>query len=442
MKNTLSIFALTFAAALCFGASALLAGDGAMSDPTGSPLVEWIFSQIPEEPLFGDNLCDADAPEGVWSMASDGEFGANEDKAIWTSEKIGSFDCTFEFKMSPHANAGFLFSCTDKDNWIPNTIEIQLLEDYGCQPDYHSCASFYGYQGPTKNASKKANQWNKMRIQRVGCWVKVWLNDELVNTINTAAWTDREKSPAGTDIEEKFHGHSLASAEPYGFIGLQGLHHGEPVRYRNAVIKKVKNFAPDTAKSGWGLLFGEDLSNADCDKNVWSIKDGMLISNKDDAIWSKDKYENFVLDFDFVCAPTANSGIVIKASDKANWIPNALEVQIEDTADKPCSFTSCGAIYGKTPVLYNSMNKADQWNHMSIACQGDWIFVILNGELVTLMDKGLYTDKVINADGSETKPWLRERAPADLENNGFIGIQGLHNGEAPAYYKNVKILGL
>ena len=281
-----------------------------------------------------------------------------------------------------------------------------------------------------------------MRVQRVGCWVKVWLNDELINTINTAAWTDREKSPAGTDIEEKFHGHSLASAEPYGFIGLQGLHHGEPVSYRNAVIKKVKNFAPDTAKSGWSLLFGEDLSNADCDKNVWSIKDGMLISNKDDAIWSKDKYENFVLDFDFVCAPTANSGIVIKASDKANWIPNALEVQIEDTADKPCSFTSCGAIYGKTPVLYNSMNKADQWNHMSIACQGDWIFVILNGELVTLMDKGLYTDKVINADGSETKPWLRERAPADLENNGWIGIQGLHNGEAPAFYKNVKILGL
>ena len=440
MKNTLSIFAL--AAFLALAAAPLFAGDGAMSNPTCSPLVDWIFSQIPEEPLFGDNLSDADFPEGIWSMDASGEFAATEDREIWTTEKIGSFDCSFEFKMSAGANAGFLISCTDKANWIPNTIEIQLLEDYGQAPDYHSCASFYGYQAPTKNASKKANEWNKMRVQRVGCWVKVWLNDELVNTINTAEWTDCRKSPAGTDIEEKFQGQSLASAEPYGFIGMQGLHHGEPVWYRNAVIKKVKNFAPDTALAGWDLLFGEDLSKADCDKNVWSVKDGMLISNKDDAIWSKDKFENFVLDFDFVCASTANSGIVIKASDKANWIPNALEVQIEDTPDRPCEFTSCGAIYGKTPVLYNTMNKADEWNHMTIACQGDWTFVILNGELVTLMDKGLYTDKVINPDGTETKPWLRERAPAELDNNGWIGIQGLHNGEAPAYYKNVKILGL
>ena len=63
-----------------------------------------------------------------------------------------------------------------------------------------------------------------------GRTISVFLNDQFVNFINTAEWTDNAKSPQGTDIEEKFHGRTLASFEPYGYIGFQGLHGNSPMK--------------------------------------------------------------------------------------------------------------------------------------------------------------------------------------------------------------------
>ncbi|MCF0233634.1 MAG: DUF1080 domain-containing protein, partial [Thermoguttaceae bacterium] len=162
-------------------------------------------------PLFGEKLENADFPEGVWSINDEGELVATKDAVIWTKEKYSSFYCSFEFNLSEHTNGGFLIQCSNKENWIPNTIEIQLLDDFGKDPDYHSCGSIYGFQAPSKNTTKKPGEWNKMDVMCMGRMITVVLNGEVINRINTAEWTDNAKSPAGTDIEEKFHGHSLAS---------------------------------------------------------------------------------------------------------------------------------------------------------------------------------------------------------------------------------------
>ena len=100
------------------------------------------------ESLFGDNLEKADFPEGVWYYNDDKELCANKDAVIWTKDKFSAFICEFEFNLSEHTNGGFLIQSSDKDNWIPNTIEIQLLDDFGKEPDYHTCGSIYGFQAP------------------------------------------------------------------------------------------------------------------------------------------------------------------------------------------------------------------------------------------------------------------------------------------------------
>src|ERR1039458_7767220 len=65
---------------------------------------------------------------------------------------------------------------------------------------------------------------------------------------------------------------------------------------------------PDS--KSWHDLFAPDLSNAVFPAGVWSWKDGELTpKDKDEAIWSKKDYENFILDLEFNLDPAANSGV-------------------------------------------------------------------------------------------------------------------------------------
>ena len=388
-------------------------------------------------PLFGDNLENGDFPEGVWYFDDEGCLCANKDAVIWTKEKYSSFVCSFEFNLSEHTNGGFLIQCSDKGNWIPNTIEIQLLDDFGQEPNYHTCGSFYGFQAPRVNATKKPGEWNRMVVMCFGRNISVILNDQFVNHINTAEWTDPAKSPAGTDIEEKFRGRALASFEPYGFIGFQGLHGNSPMKIRNATINPIKN--ADTSGEGWVSLFGDNLENAEFNPEVWSVDaDGVLRATKDEVIWAKEKYENFTLDFEFNVTEKANSGVVIQATDKDNWIPNSFEVQIFDSYGRDVDMSDCGAIYGRCAPEFNVCKPAGEWNRMTISCFGSMITVVLNDQLITVMDKRLWTEKDKNPDGTEPYSWLVNKAPAETENAGFVGFQGLHATQ-PVIYRNVKI---
>jgi len=115
-------------------------------------------------PLFGEKLENGDFPEGVWSFNDEGELVATKDAVIWTKEKYSSFVCEFEFNLSEHTNGGFLIQCSDKGNWIPNTIEIQLLDDAGQEPNYHSCGSFYGFKRRAKTLRKSRANGTKCAL--------------------------------------------------------------------------------------------------------------------------------------------------------------------------------------------------------------------------------------------------------------------------------------
>ncbi len=200
-----------------------------------------------------------------------------------------------------------------------------------------------------------------------------------------------------------------------------------------------KHAHPDT--SDWPSLFKDDLSNAVKPDGVWTAEDGVFTASEDQAIWSERDFDNFILDLEFKMGPGANSGVAIYCSDIDNWIPNSLEVQIQDDkADKwkdGAPNWRCGGIFGHLAPTKQAGKAAGEWNRYTITCKDSQVDVVLNGEHVASMDMRKYTSAKKNPDGSDVPPWLSKPA-AELPTKGRIGFQGKHAG-APIWFKNIKV---
>jgi hypothetical protein len=196
---------------------------------------------------------------------------------------------------------------------------------------------------------------------------------------------------------------------------------------------------PDT--KNWEDLFTADLSNADFPKGIWSVKDGEMTATDDKNIFTQKQYENFILDLEFKTADHTNSGVVVHCSDVKNWIPNSIEIQIQDDfkdrENKSPKNTQCGGVFGHIAPSKITVKAPGEWNRFTITCVGSMVYIMLNGESVCEMDMTKWTDAKKNPDGSDIPPWL-SKAVATLPLKGHIGFQGKHAG-APIFFRNLKI---
>jgi len=190
-------------------------------------------------------------------------------------------------------------------------------------------------------------------------------------------------------------------------------------------------------------LFTATLSNAEYNKSVWSVdREGVITASDDDAIWSTREYEKFELTLEFKNDVCTNSGVIIYCTNKRDWIPNSMEIQI---ADDHCPqwanvhpHSRCGAVYGHLgPSRLYLVKKPGEWNKMKITAKGKNIVVELNGTKICDMDMNLWTSGKINPDGSEIPSWL-PKPYAELPTKGYIGFQGKH-GDATIWFRNIKI---
>ena len=192
---------------------------------------------------------------------------------------------------------------------------------------------------------------------------------------------------------------------------------------------------------GWKNLFGNNLSKAIYDKSIWKDSSGVITASKDDAIWSFDEYDDFILDLDFQNADGTNSGVIVHATDIVEWIPNSVEIQIADDYSKQWSKAAptwqCAAIFGRKPATNKSLKPAGEWNHFTITCKGKMISIVLNGTLVNECNMDDFTSAKVNPDGSSVPSWLKNPM-STLALRGHIGLQGKHAG-ATIYFKNVKV---
>lgn len=191
--------------------------------------------------LLAPDLSNAIYPEGVWSM-EEGILTATEDINLWSSKVYRDFVLDLEFKTAEGTNSGVIIHASDIGNWIPNSIEIQIADDYAEQwassPATWQCAAIFGHLAASKKAVKQAGEWNRYTITVVGKTITVVLNGEPVTVMNRSNWTQKGVNPDGSEIPE-WLSTPLNDLPTYGHIGFQGKHAGAPVWFRNIRVKEL-----------------------------------------------------------------------------------------------------------------------------------------------------------------------------------------------------------
>ncbi|HKI90393.1 MAG TPA: DUF1080 domain-containing protein [Draconibacterium sp.] len=192
------------------------------------------------QPLFTKNLSNADFPRGVWSVTDDGELTATEDQCIWTKKDYDDFIVDLEFKTANGTNSGVIVYCSDTKDWIPNSVEIQIADDFSEEwskaDKTWQCAAIFGHLAASESRVKPPGQWNSMRIACKGQLIHVILNGALVTEMDMSKWTSATKNPDGSDIPS-WLSTPFAQLPTKGKIGFQGKHAGAPIWFRNIKIK-------------------------------------------------------------------------------------------------------------------------------------------------------------------------------------------------------------
>ncbi|NWK54843.1 DUF1080 domain-containing protein [Verrucomicrobiaceae bacterium N1E253] len=139
---------------------------------------------------------------------------------LWLRQSYADFICRFEYLHPKGGNSGFYFRVKDKNNPVETGIEIQILDSFGKKGKltHHDCGGVIFTQGPAKNMSKPANQWNQMTVRCVKSHLQVWLNGEKIQDLQLDK-TELNNRPLN------------------GHIGFQD--HGLPMQLRNISIQEV-----------------------------------------------------------------------------------------------------------------------------------------------------------------------------------------------------------
>ena len=190
--------------------------------------------------LFTLDLSNAVFSEGIWTFEN-GILTASEDQAIWTKKEYKNFIIDLEFKTDEGTNSGVIVYCNNIENWIPNSVEIQIADDFAEQwansPKTWQCGAIFGHLAAKKSMVRKPGEWNRFTITCKKNKIYVMLNGELVTEMNMNLWTSAEKNPDGSEIPS-WLSTPFSELPTHGYIGFQGKHAGAPIYFRNIKIKE------------------------------------------------------------------------------------------------------------------------------------------------------------------------------------------------------------
>jgi len=213
------------------------------------------------------------------------------------------------------------------------------------------------------------------------------------------------------------------------------------------VLLAVSGCAGTSGANGFDTLFnGRNLDGwlTVGDDSAWTAKDGILTVKRADMdgkehnfdyLWTKDKYDDFILDLEFKVVEGTNSGIFFRTSDLKDPVDTGIEVQIcnsygRNTLSKQ---GTAGAIYDCLEPAKNTIKKPGEWNHCILTCKGSRVNVVLNGEQIIDMDLNEWTTAEKNPDDTDNK---FGRALKDFARVGHIGLQ---DHGRPVSYRNVRV---
>lgn len=152
-------------------------------------------------------------------------------------QQFDDFILQAEVKFSPQANSGIFFRIADPQDEVQTAIEIQVLDSYGKETiGTHDFGAVYDIQAPSKNAARRAGEWNDVTITAHGPHIQVELNGQRIVHLDLSQWTQPGLNPDGT--KNKFK-RAYREMVHKGYIGLQD--HGNPVWYRNIKVQPLSH---------------------------------------------------------------------------------------------------------------------------------------------------------------------------------------------------------
>lgn len=149
-----------------------------------------------------------------------------------------NFKLALNFKISPRCNSGVFvrtFPLTPRAGKDVGFNGIEVAIDDTTTAGLHDTGAIYDLVRPSKNAMKRAGEWNHLLITCNRNLISVEVNGTAVSHMDLDQWTVANQRPDGTqhkfDVAYKDHPRQ-------GYIGLQD--HGSDVWYRNIKLLRLK----------------------------------------------------------------------------------------------------------------------------------------------------------------------------------------------------------
>lgn len=190
-----------------------------------------------------------------------------------------------------------------------------------------------------------------------------------------------------------------------------------------------------TTAEDWKILFdGTTLDGWAYREGAWVVEDGAMALKGKGYIWTKEKYQDFILELEYKISPGGNSGVFFRTANLLDVVQAGIEMQVYDSHGKAeVTKHDTGAIYDCLAPSKNAAKPNSEWNKVVITCQANKITIVMNDEPIIDMDLNQWTEPNKNADGTPNK---FKTAYKDMVREGYIGFQEHGN---PVWYRNVRI---
>ncbi len=197
-------------------------------------------------------------------------------------------------------------------------------------------------------------------------------------------------------------------------------------------------FQEDGVPRGWIVRNSADVRNPHPDGGVWKVEHRILYGSNPRGSWliSEKEYGDFILEFEFKLGEQGNSGCGLRFPLIGNPAFEGIELQMVDPryyGDQPVPPEELTGGLSRAVAPQKQLFRPLEWNKYEIACEGPWVKVALNGEVVLDLDLAKETKKVKRHEGSDA-PALKDRP-----RRGHLGFQELSQGESQVQIRNVRI---
>ncbi len=177
-------------------------------------------------------MADKQVEEGALNVKDQGVYVSHYDK------KLADFDFVCDFKFDKTTNTGLFFRISKPgDGGIGRGWEIQVKDDFGKEPTRMDCGALYEFMAPTKQAVKKAGEWNHIEVIADGAKIKVILNGDAVLDADMDKWDKAGVNPDGSKNKFKW---ALKDMPREGYIGLSFHDKAKSAWYKNMKVKEIK----------------------------------------------------------------------------------------------------------------------------------------------------------------------------------------------------------